>query len=351
MGRFTDDYVATAVPTDAPRSIDVVVLWVDAADEGWRRRRAGARGDQPEDRVDATPQWDMLRYLLRGIDLYCPWVRRVHLVTPGQTPQWLKPDGDVRVVDQASLLPPGHPPTFNSMAVEAHLDRIPGLAENFVYFNDDMLVVRPTGQEDVFPRGLPAGFAVLNAGTGTGTWSHWVLNAVEIIDRAFDKRSVMRRRPWQWFSPRYGRFLLRNVALLPWKRFTGFYEPHLPMALERRTFAEVRESAPREMSVTTHAAFRSLDCVSPFVFRYWQLSTGRFSPVSPATFGRFYEIDADSIEEIERELTRPRGRFLCVNDKRAVGEDDDGLRDRLHRALESAFPRTSRFERGGVGRG
>lgn len=329
--------------TDVHPPIDVVILWVDVADDEWQHRRAAAGSDETRGYVGATNEWDTLRYLLRGIDRYCPWVRRVHLVTPGQTPRWLDSASGVVIVDQSDLLPPGHAETFNSMAVEANLDRIPDLADHFLYFNDDMLVMKPTMPEDVFPGGLPAGFAVLNAGTGSGAWSHWVLNAVGIIDRAFDKRTVIRRHPGQWFSPRYGRHLLRNVALLPWDTFTGFFEPHLPMALERSTFEEVRTAAPREMARTTDAAFRSLDCVSPFVYRYWQLCSGRFSPVDPDQFGRFFEIRADTIDAIERELARPRGRFLCLNDdSHAVG---DGVRARMHRALESSFPHASRFER------
>ncbi|WP_447944177.1 Stealth CR1 domain-containing protein [Microbacterium aurum] len=324
--------------------IDVVILWVDVTDEDWQRKRRRARGEKPLSYVGATNDWDLLRYLLRGIDLHCPWVRTVHLVTPGQRPPWLDPSADdIVIVDQAELFPDDQQPTFNSMAVEANLDRIPGLAERFVYFNDDMLVVRPTGSEDVFPHGRPAGFAILNAISGSSAWSHWVLNAVGIVDRAFDKRAVMRHRPLQWFSPRYGRHLLRNVALLPWGSFTGFFEPHLPMALRRRTFAEVRAAAPDEMTRTSTATFRSLDNVIPFVYRYWQLCSGDFTPVSPDRYGEFIQIGRDSIDRIEHALAHPRGHFLCLNDH---PEAEDGeVRRRLYDALESAFPERSRFER------
>lgn len=332
------------MPTDLASPIDVVILWADVADDDWRRRRAAALGLEHQGYVGADNDWDLLRYLLRGLDRYCPWVRTIHLVTPRQTPAWLDRDAPgVVVVDQDVLLPEGDAPTFNSMAVEVNLDRIPGLAERFVYFNDDMLVVRPTGVEDVFPGGRPAGFAIQNAITGADAWSHWVLNAVGIVDRAFDKRTVMRRRPGQWFSPRYGRHVLRNVALLPWGSFTGFFEPHLPMALLRRTFAEVRAAAPDEIARTSSARSRSLGSVIPFVFRYWQLCSGDFTPVSPDRYGRFLELGPGSIDRVERELAHPSGRFLCLND----GPDADhaDVRVRLHAALESALPGASRFER------
>ena len=105
--------------TDPEMAVDVVVLWVDVADKEWQRRRAAASGQESSGYVGATNEWDTLRYLLRGIDRHCPWVRRVHLVTPGHTPAWLDPEAGVAVVDQDSILPAGHPPSFNSMAIEA----------------------------------------------------------------------------------------------------------------------------------------------------------------------------------------------------------------------------------------
>ena len=41
-------------------------------------------------------------------------------------------------------------PTFNSRSIEAMLYRIPGLAEQYVYFNDDMSLIKPVGPEHFF---------------------------------------------------------------------------------------------------------------------------------------------------------------------------------------------------------
>ena len=41
-------------------------------------------------------------------------------------------------------------PTFNSHAIESALHKIPGLAENFIYFNDDFLVTKPTHKSFFF---------------------------------------------------------------------------------------------------------------------------------------------------------------------------------------------------------
>ncbi len=46
-------------------------------------------------------------------------------------------------------------PTFNSLAIESLIWRIPDLAEHFIYFNDDVFVSAPVGKTDFFQDGAP----------------------------------------------------------------------------------------------------------------------------------------------------------------------------------------------------
>ena len=81
-------------------------------------------------------------------------MRRIHLVTAGQVPDWLDTDHPmVNLVDHAQILPAEGLPTFNSHAIETSLHRIDGLAEHFVYFNDDFLLGRPVRPGDAVHRG------------------------------------------------------------------------------------------------------------------------------------------------------------------------------------------------------
>lgn len=330
---------------DAVDPIDVVILWVDVSDPAWQEaRRHVLGGSAGTGYTGANNEWDTLRYLLRSIEQYCPWVRRIHLVTPGQVPRWLVEDHPrISVVDQRTILPADASPSFNSMAVEVNLDRIPGLARNFMYFNDDMLVLKPTTAADVFPHGRPAGFAIQNAITSSNDWSHWVLNAVGAVNAVFEKRRVMRLRPLQWFHPRYGRYVIRNLALLPWGSFTGFFEPHVPMALRTDTYEQIRRQLPELVRKTSMSRVRSLGDVSPFLYRYWQLCTGDFTPVSPDAYGRFFEVDATSLDAVEAHLRSNRSIFVCLND--GPGADEEGVRERLHVMLDARFPQPSSFER------
>ncbi|WP_415184115.1 hypothetical protein [Phaeovulum sp.] len=103
---------------------------------------------------------DELRYSLRSIFDYAPWVRNIFIVTNGQVPTWLDVDHDrVRVVPHREIIPAEYLPTFNSHVIESCLHRIPGLAEHYIYFNDDVMLLRAVKPTDFFTEnGLMHGF-------------------------------------------------------------------------------------------------------------------------------------------------------------------------------------------------
>jgi RNase P protein component len=84
---------------------------------------------------------DELRYSLRSVDKYMPWVRTIFIVTDGQKPDWLV-DGHpkIKLINHSELLEEQFLPTFNSLSLESYLHRIPDLSDYFIYFNDDFFV-------------------------------------------------------------------------------------------------------------------------------------------------------------------------------------------------------------------
>ena len=141
--------------------IDLVYLWVDGNDPEWQAKRRAALGNA-ESKSSANCEGryanhDELRYSLRSIDRYAPWINKIFIVTDGQVPQWLNTENPkVRIVDHKEILPPECLPCFNSSVIEHFIADIPGLSEHFIFSNDDMLLNRPTTPEDFFtPAGLP----------------------------------------------------------------------------------------------------------------------------------------------------------------------------------------------------
>ncbi len=134
--------------------IDIVYTWVDSSDPAWRDRYdsalGGTGGDLHAGAVDPVrfTSFDELRYSLRSVLTYANWVRTIYIVTDQQTPEWLDTeDPRIRVVDHREIL---DGPVFNSHAIESRLHRIPGLAEHYLYLNDDVFFGNEVFPEDFF---------------------------------------------------------------------------------------------------------------------------------------------------------------------------------------------------------
>ncbi len=96
-----------------------------------------------------------LYYSLYSIAQFAPWVRNVFIIVAA----YQRPNLDhlprlilekIIFVEEDEILPKEALPVFNSMAIETCLYRIPGLAEHFIYFNDDMFFGREVTPSDFF---------------------------------------------------------------------------------------------------------------------------------------------------------------------------------------------------------
>ena len=146
--------------------VDAVITWVDGADPAHRAKRdhylARARAEAVaplHDNGTNPHRWvcsDELNYCVRSIANNAPWVRRIWIVTDDQTPviARISPEFSAKIstVDHKDIFA-GHAnalPTFNSLSIETMLWRIPGLAEHFLYFNDDVFLTAPVAKSDFF---------------------------------------------------------------------------------------------------------------------------------------------------------------------------------------------------------
>lgn len=143
--------------------VDIVYTWVDGFDPAWQQRRnhawqsqqsgKAAESYKPERHRTSTDEsryvsTEELRYSMRSVFQYANWVRRIFVVTDGQVPYWLDTNHPkIQIVDHRELLPDS---VFNSHAIESALHRIPGLAEHYLYLNDDVFFGRLAFPTDFF---------------------------------------------------------------------------------------------------------------------------------------------------------------------------------------------------------
>lgn len=138
--------------------IDFVFPYVDNKEEIWRKNYIEFCSSNPgyKDRLRRidTERYDdlgFLRYIFRGIDDYMPYIRNVFLIVSNieQVPQWINKD-KVKIVLHKDIIPEEYLPTYNSTTIEMFLHKIPGLAEHFIYSNDDIYIINETSPEDFF---------------------------------------------------------------------------------------------------------------------------------------------------------------------------------------------------------
>lgn len=308
--------------------VDVVYTWVDGSDPVWDAARVARLQQMSGTALTSASSGrarfishDELRYSLRSLHLFAPWVRQVHLVTAGQVPEWLDTDHPgISVVDHREILPADALPTFNSHAIETALHRVPDLAEHFVYLNDDVLLGRPIRPEAFFSPG--GQFASFLAQRPVGLADD--PGAPAYLRAAWNNRRLLRDA--------FGIASLHTMAHTP--------HPHRRSVLE-----EIGERFRAEIEATARAPFRSDTDVSLLssLAQHYGLATGTsFAADADLAFVDLAHPDAD--KQLRRLLTRERD-FICLGEHHVHGMRVDLLEETLTEWFETYYPVAAPWER------
>lgn len=294
--------------------IDVVYLWVDGNDSGWRAKREAALAQLPRDTGAAMARYSNvegrfrdnheLRYSLRALEQFFPEHGHVYIVTDAQAPDWLRPSDRLTLVDHRELMPESSLPTFDSGHIESWIHHIPGLSERYFYFNDDVFLGAPLNPADWF---TPEGFYL--------TWS----DEPPVTDEAM-RTDATSPRPMR-------RSLLRELEL------------------------ELELTAPELFEGVRSTVFRSWDkptIVSDFVLR-WALAHG-LAQMRTYRHRHVSTGDADQQAQLQR-LAAEFGAldFFCINDTTDDAHAEDPRLRQVQSVLEAMLPHASGFEQPQVG--
>ena len=263
--------------------IDFVITWVDMNDPKWQAdfSKYSGRKENTKNGVSEARFRDngFLRYWFRGVEKFAPWVRRIHFVTSGQKPEWLdESNPKINLVNHKDYIPEEFLPTYNSVVIERYIHRIPGLADHFVYFNDDFYIINTITPARFFRNGMPCDIAAFLYNPSWSQWYKRIKNNLKIINRHFDKREVMRRDRDKWFHKSYCSKARWNYLLKPYGKFITLRTPHNAQPYLKSTFEEVWAVAGKELTETSVNRFRALNDLTPELFRTWQICRGNFEP-------------------------------------------------------------------------
>jgi hypothetical protein len=327
--------------------IDFVVTWVDGNDPEWQneKQRFMSDNDKKLNSDSRYRDWDIFKYWFRAVEEHAPWVNKVFLITEGHIPSWLNVNHEkLTVIKHSDYIPNEYLPTFNSNVIELNIHRISELSEYFVLFNDDMFINKPVRPNDFFKSSMPLDTGIFSPQVPKrGGIASITLNNIEIINDYFNTYQVLKQWGYKFFKLKYGKHLLKNMLILPWKNILGFYDNHIPISYDKKFFEIVFDKEPDLLDrISTHR-FRQKDDINHWLIRYWQICSGNFIPRSTC-FGNYYDISIQ-LNEIENEILEPVHSIICLNDGESVTNfEHDKLK--LVKTFEMRYPRRSSFEKG-----
>ncbi len=317
--------------------IDLVYLWCNGSDEQWRRRReqfveSGAVCDPQAICAGRIADNSDLRYSLRSVELYAPWVNHIYIVTDNQCPDWLDTTNPrISIVNQNDLFDPKYLPLYNSCALELGLHKIEGLSEHYIYANDDMMLGRELSPDFFFTADGKAKSRFIRSKSFRGcddTYSHTINRVLDAI---------------------VGEYGAQYDLLYPHHQI----DPYVKGSIEE-CLAKYHDWSEETLSHN----FRSRDDMQRHIFSLFAVATGsgviascfsqqfsRLRRMISVLVGRSRGADSLLIglerKDIERQIKLLKPALLCFNDSERATEED---RTKIKEIYGRLYPHKSQFE-------
>lgn len=128
--------------------VDAVITYVDSSDKNWIATYKKYYGDAISS--DRYGDYGVLTEQIRCIRRYMSFVRNIYVVVSSESQLKRKNILDAKVITHSQIIPLKYLPTFNSTTIEMFLYKIPGLSEQFIYFNDDIFPTSDCSVDDFF---------------------------------------------------------------------------------------------------------------------------------------------------------------------------------------------------------
>ncbi|CAN5180426.1 stealth family protein [soil metagenome] len=313
---------------DVVFDIDMVFSWVDGNDIEYQRRRKAQTGEyvlgEGDDSDARYRQIDELKYALRSVYIFAPWVRRIFIASDSEKPAWLAEHPRVTFVRSEEFFSdPSVLPTHNSQAVESQLHHIPGISEHFLYSNDDMFFGRPVQPNMFFSSGGVTKFIEATTRIGLGE------NGVE--RSGFENAARVNR---QLLFDKFGRIITRHLE-------------HAAAPLRRSIMSELEMEFPEDFARTAASRFRSSTDISVTnsLYHYYALMTGR-AVVQEAARVCYVDTTMRSGLGLLPGILRKRAfDFFCLNDGSYPEVSAEERLQTVQVFLEHYFPFKAPWER------
>lgn len=338
--------------------IDIVLPWVDDTDPEWKNEREKyltSFRESPKNLAHYFRDWDTLRYVFRGIENNMPWIRHVHFITCGHLPLWLnKTHKKIKIHNHKDYFSPEATlPIFSSHPIEMNLNNIPGLAEKFIYFNDDTIAVKKVTPDRFFRDNKLVDYLVLDIPRYGWLYDHIRIkdsygyickNDIELVNGKYPLRKLAKEKPELFFDDSYpATDRLRNKVFTALNYYKWIKINHNPQAYLLSSVKQCVNDFKDKIDQTSKNRFRTSDDVNQYLYRFYNLFRGNFIP---HYFNDDFCVVLSSVERYKRERENLFAKtFICVNDSPFLKADEyPELKELVDRDLARLFPEKSDFE-------
>lgn len=341
------------------KKIDIVIPWVDSTDSQWLKDKNSYLGFVEESDINLDKyyrDWNTLLFVFRGIDKFMPWVNKVYFLTYGHIPKWLNTSAPKLVILKHSdfFLDKSTLPVFNSDAIEMNLLGIDQLSEQFIYFNDDTLVLKPVSPERFFRDGKPVDYLIQDIPRGgflykkfrsSDTYADIVLNSVHPLNSFYPKRNLQKSNKEYFYHRSYRPMdKIRNFIFNCSSNYDWIKVNHSPQPILKSSMRECYELFPDVLKETSKSKFRRYSDVCHYIYRNLSLVKGDFYPYN------FYDsfcLVLSSYKRFAKELSAiDHITFFCPNDDPRISEQDYIRTKReLTDILNNILPEKCSFEK------
>lgn len=308
--------------------IDVVYTWVD--DENYiisKQYTPTTNINKDSDSKNRYTDHDELKYSLRSVEKYAPWVRKIYIVTDRRRkPKWLDhKHPKIQMIDHKDIFVNKNDlPTFNSQAIESNLDNIPGLSEYFIYLNDDMMFGNNVDRSDFFTKDnklivsegknyVKEGEPDLNEKAYFSAWK----NNIKILNKLFER-----------------------------KRYKEL--GHQAAIIKKSSITKLKNMYSKEFNETSKSRFRNINNIAPIGLVLFYLMNTKEAEQKEIN-GENIHVSNNIVKNKKQYdyVLKKRPKFLCVQDEIMIDtkEIQKNLED-LEDFFEKYFPNKSSFENG-----
>lgn len=314
---------------DITFDVDLVLTWVNAADENWQ---ALYQQHTPHTHTDSNSlsrfhNRDELKYALRSWAKYGDFVRKIFIVSNCAPPDWLNlSHPKLEWVPHERIMPLDALPTFNSHAIECCLHQIPDLSPYWIYANDDVFLTQKTDKHTFFhPNGI-AKLRLENHGNVYGSPND---HDPDHINAARNSNILLKK----------------TFGKIPTTLHT-----HSPQSMCTDVLAEMNRLFAVEFQQTTHNKFRNKNDVSvtSYFYQHYALLSGRALASHERTETiiarqHFRKKFHDILQAHRNQAWHALPLSVCIND----GSDshlNETWNTAIHDFLTQMFPERSIFE-------